>query len=76
MASAVLTRIRVGDKMVDAKGVSRLYQSRISAKSLMLLAFAALLPIIALAWTPVGKIYVGYIDLAIRQVWYWLTGLS
>jgi len=76
MASAVLTRIRVGDKMVDAKGVSRLYQSRISAKSLSLLAFAALLPIIALAWTPVGKLYVGYIGLAISQVWHWLTGLS
>jgi uncharacterized membrane-anchored protein len=75
MASAVLTRIRVGDKMVDAKGVSRLYQSRISAKSLILLAFAALLPVIALAWTPVGKIYVGYFSLALRQVWYWLTGL-
>jgi len=76
MASAVLTRIRVGDKMVDAKGVSRLYQSRISAKSLSLLAFAALLPIIALAWTPVGKLYVGYLGLAISQVWHWLiTGL-
>jgi uncharacterized membrane-anchored protein len=75
MASAVLTRIRVGDKMVDAKGVSRLYQSRISAKSLILLAFAALLPVIALAWTPVGRLYVGYLGLALRQLWYWLTGL-
>jgi uncharacterized membrane-anchored protein len=75
MASAVLTRIRVGDKMVDAKGVSRLYQSRISAKSLILLAFAALLPIIALYWTPVGKLWIGYFGLAIRQVWSWLIGL-
>jgi uncharacterized membrane-anchored protein len=75
MASAVLTRIRVGDKMVDAKGVSRLYQSRISAKSLLLLAFAALLPVIALAWTPVGQIALGYISVALRQLWYWITGL-
>jgi uncharacterized membrane-anchored protein len=75
MASTVLTRIRVGDKIVDAKGVSRLYQSRISARSLVLLAFAALLPIIALAWTPVGKIYLGYLSLAVHQAWYWLTGL-
>ena len=30
MASAVLTRMRVGDKIVEPKGVSRLYQSRIS----------------------------------------------
>ena len=75
MASAVLTRIRVGDKIVDAKGVSRLYQSRISAKSLGFLAIAALVPIIALAWTPVGKLYLGYLGLALRQLWYWLTGL-
>ncbi len=75
MASAVLTRIRVGDKIVDAKGVSRLYQSRISGRSLVLLAIAALIPIIALAWTPVGRLYVGYLGLALRQLWYWLTGL-
>ncbi len=74
MASAVLTRIRVGDKIVDAKGVSRLYQSRISGRSLVLLAVAALLPIIALAWTPTGRLYVGYLGLALRQLWYWLTG--
>ena len=75
MASAVLTRIRVGDKIVDAKGVSRLYQSRISSKSLGFLAIAALAPIIALAWTPVGKLYLGYLGLALSQLWYWLTGL-
>jgi uncharacterized membrane-anchored protein len=75
MASAVLTRIRVGDKIVDAKGVSRLYQSRISAKSLILLAVAATLPVIALATTPAGKLYLGYLSLALRQLWYWLTGL-
>jgi uncharacterized membrane-anchored protein len=75
MASAVLTRIRVGDKIVDAKGVSRLYQSRISGKSLVFLAIAALAPIIALAWTPVGKLYLGYLGLALSQLWYWLTGL-
>jgi len=75
MASTVLTRIRVGDKIVDAKGVSRLYQSRISGRSLVFLAIAALVPIIALAWTPVGRLYLGYFSLALRQLWYWLTGL-
>ncbi len=75
MASAVLTRLRVGDKIVDAKGVSRLYQSRISARSLVLLVIAAMLPVIALVFTPNGKLYLGYLDLALRQVWYWLTGL-
>jgi uncharacterized membrane-anchored protein len=75
MASAVLTRIRVGDKIVDAKGVSRLYQSRISARSLILLVIAALVPVLALAWTPVGRISLGYFSVALHDVWLWLTGL-
>ena len=41
----------------------------------MFLAIAALAPIIALAWTPVGKLYLGYLGLALSQLWYWLTGL-
>jgi len=32
-------------------------------------------PIIALAWTPVGKLYLGYLGLALRGLWHWLTGL-
>jgi uncharacterized membrane-anchored protein len=75
MASAVLTRIRVGDKIVDAKGVSRLYQTRISGRSLILLAVAALVPVAALAWTPAGRLYLGYLIFDLRNVWYWLTGL-
>jgi uncharacterized membrane-anchored protein len=75
MASAVLTRIRVGDKIVDAKGVSRLYQSRISNRALILLAVAAMLPVIALALTPAGKLYLGYLSLDLHQLWYWITGL-
>jgi uncharacterized membrane-anchored protein len=75
MASAVLTRIRVGDKIVDAKGVSRLYQSRISGRSLTLLVVAALVPIFALAWTPVGGVVLGYFADGLRTFWYWLTGL-
>jgi uncharacterized membrane-anchored protein len=75
MASALLTRLRVGDKIVDAKGVSRLYQSRISGKSLLLLVAAAMVPVLALAWTPVGKIVLGYLAVALRLLWTWLTGL-
>jgi uncharacterized membrane-anchored protein len=43
MASTFLTRLRVGGKLVDAKGVSRLYRSRISTSSLAVLVSAALL---------------------------------
>jgi uncharacterized membrane-anchored protein len=42
MASTFLTRLRVGGKLVDAKGVSRLYRSRISVWSLVLLVVVAL----------------------------------
>ncbi len=42
MSSTFLTRLRVGGKLVDAKGVSRLYRSRISAPSLVLLVLVAL----------------------------------
>jgi len=75
MASAVLTRIRVGDKIVDAKGVSRLYQSRISSWSLIVLSLVALLPVVALAWTPIGRVFLGYFSTFFHSVWYWLTGL-
>src|SRR5205085_6261298 len=37
MASTFLTRLRVGGKLVDAKGVSRLYRSRISGLLLVFL---------------------------------------
>ncbi len=75
MASAVLTRIRVGDKIVDAKGVSRLYQTRISGWSLIFLVIAALVPVVALGWTPVGRLWLGYLSTFMHYVWYWLTGL-
>jgi uncharacterized membrane-anchored protein len=42
MASTFLTRLRIGSKLVDAKGVSRLYRSRIRTSSLLLLVAAAL----------------------------------
>ena len=47
MASTFLTRLRVGGKLVDAKGVSRLYRSRISAAALLLLVLAAMVAIVA-----------------------------
>ncbi|MFP7696208.1 putative cytokinetic ring protein SteA [Trueperella sp. LYQ143] len=57
MASTFLTRLAVGSKLVDAKGVSRLYRSRISNWQIALLLVAGLTAIIAaLAATQVGRI--------------------
>ena len=76
MASAVLTRIRVADKIVDAKGVSRLYQSRIRGWSLVLLALAALVPVlVAMVVSPVGRTFLGYLAVAVDQLRHWLSGL-
>ncbi len=58
MASTFLTRLRVGGKLVDAKGVSRLYRSRISTSSLFVLVLAALLTLgVVIALSPVGQVY-------------------
>ncbi len=48
MASTFLVRLKIGDKLVDARGVSRLYRSRLQSRYLVLLILAALLPLAAL----------------------------
>ena len=58
MASTFLTRLRVGGKLVDAKGVSRLYRSRISTASLLLLVLASLVAMAAAVLvSSVGRTY-------------------
>jgi uncharacterized membrane-anchored protein len=58
MASTFLTRLRVGGKLVDAKGVSRLYRSQISASSLLLLICAALITIaVTVSVSPLAGLY-------------------
>jgi uncharacterized membrane-anchored protein len=41
MASTILVRMRVGSTLVDAKGVSRLYRTRVRRSDLVLLILAA-----------------------------------
>lgn len=56
MASTFLTRLRVGSKLIDAKGVSRLYRSRISTWQLILLVSAGLIALgAAMASTTAGR---------------------
>lgn len=58
MASTFLTRLRVGGKLVDAKGVSRLYRSRIKTGSLVLLVACALLTFaVAIGASETGRTY-------------------
>lgn len=58
MASTFLTRLRVGSKLVDAKGVSRLYRQRISNWQLAVLAIAGLFALgVALYSTEGGQTF-------------------
>ncbi len=54
MASTFLTRLRVGGKLVDAKGVSRLYRSRISGLSIVVMLAVGLFALGAALWSTEG----------------------
>jgi uncharacterized membrane-anchored protein len=76
MASTFLTRLRVGSKLVDAKGVSRLYRSRISTPSLLLLVAATLVTlVVAILVSPVGRAYVDIAGDLWGDFWFWLQGI-
>jgi uncharacterized membrane-anchored protein len=76
MASTFLTRLRVGSKLVDAKGVSRLYRSRIKGSSLLLLVAATLVAmIVAVVSSPAGDAFAPVVADKWHQFVYWLTGL-
>ncbi|GAA4719426.1 thiamin pyrophosphokinase [Phytohabitans rumicis] len=63
MASTFLTRLKVGGKMVDAKGVSRLYRQSISGSSLLLLVLSAVAAMAsAVAVSTVGKAYLAVVS--------------
>jgi uncharacterized membrane-anchored protein len=58
MASSFLVRLRLGAKVIDANGVSRLYRNRISGAALLLLVIAALVAVVAaLAISDSGRTY-------------------
>ncbi|HHU11373.1 MAG TPA: hypothetical protein GXZ60_15380 [Intrasporangiaceae bacterium] len=56
MSSTFLTRLRVGSKLVDAKGVSRLYRPRITTRSLSIIFIFGFLALLAAMYaTPGGQ---------------------
>jgi uncharacterized membrane-anchored protein len=79
-ASTWLTRLRVGSKLVDAKGVSRLYRDRISGWALLGLVLAACCTILVVmlaspAGQATGRIFLSYLGAQWDGVKYWLSGL-
>ena len=76
MSSTFLTRLRVGSKLVDAKGVSRLYRQRISTFQLALLALAGLAALAVALWaTPGGQALVQILGARLDGMLSWFTTL-
>jgi uncharacterized membrane-anchored protein len=75
MASTFLTRLRVGSKLVDAKGVAQLYRGRIRTWQVLLLVVAGLLALaVAVAATPAGDRWLSELGTAWDDLFEWARG--
>ncbi|WP_411283703.1 putative cytokinetic ring protein SteA [Lapillicoccus sp.] len=76
MASTFLTRLRVGGKLVDAKGVSQLYRARIPTRSLVGMLVVGLFALfVALASTPAGRTLLQVLAARWDDISSWIVGL-
>ena len=73
MASTFLTRLKVGQLLVDAKGVSKLYQSRIRKRDLVFFLLAAMLCFIVVVVAVFPRVFLESFWLLIREAWRSLT---
>jgi len=76
MASTFLTHLRVGGKVVNARGVHQLYHSRISGWTLLVLPLtAAVTIVVAVVFSPAGPILGNYFGPTWHSFASWFTGL-
>ncbi|MCL2803155.1 MAG: putative cytokinetic ring protein SteA [Micrococcales bacterium] len=76
MASTFLTRLRVGGKLVDAKGVSQLYRRGVSNLQIVALCAAGLVTLLAaLGATPVGHAFFEVIGASFDDAWAWIKSV-
>ncbi|GAA1539208.1 putative cytokinetic ring protein SteA [Brevibacterium picturae] len=76
MASTFITRLRVGSKLIDAKGVSLLYRQRISSLQLSVLIIAGLVALgVAMFATAAGQTLIGLIGAQLDGVFGWIGSL-
>ena len=75
-ASTFLTRLRVGGKLVDAKGVSQLYRARIPGRLLVTMLLVGMLAFFAaLASTPAGQAWLQVIAARWDDLWTAVVGI-
>ncbi len=69
MASTFLTRLKVGPILVDAKGVSRLYGTRVHKGDLIVFLFAAMLVFAAIVTIVVPEVFLDSTRLYFEDLW-------
>jgi len=69
MASTFLTRLKVGPILVDAKGVSRLYESRLRKRDLVLFLLAALVVFGVIVGIVVPQVFLDSTRLYVEDLW-------
>ena len=76
LASTFLTRLRVGPKLVDAKGVPHLYSGRVRMWHLLLVLLAGVAALlVAVAATPVGQEWWTTVQAPLDDLYDWFQGL-
>lgn len=71
MASTFLTRIRLGPVLVDAKGVSKLYEGRVRRRDILLLVLSALAVIVIMVFVSEPlRVFLRGLRLTLRDYWY------
>ena len=69
MGSTFLTRLKIGDRLVDAKGVNKLYRENVKPKHIIALVLAAMIPVaIAGAMSPPLKQLYKLLSIRLRLV--------
>ena len=75
MSSTFLTRLRIGPMLVDAKGVSQLYDGRVRRRDIAVLIAAGLVAILAVALASEElRLWLEGRWLSLRDLWYSFTG--
>src|ERR1700753_2259061 len=74
--STFLTRLKVGEKLVDAKAVATLYRSRVSGGAIALLVLAMLIAVIAALWfSRADTVVIEWVTQYWNQFSLWVQGL-
>lgn len=75
MSSTFLTRLRLGPVLVDAKGVSRLYEGRVRRRDLLALVVAALIAmiVVSIVSEPI-HVFLDGIRVTLKDLWFSITG--